>query len=271
MKSGSLLHLVWRSIQRHRTANAVTVLTTALAVGLAFSVFAVNAQARAAFIGGGGGYDAVLGARGSQLQLVLNAVFHLETSPGNIPWSLYRSLAEHPGVKRAVPLAMGDNYRGFRVVGITSAFFEDPPDDAVPFSWQPGGRVFKEGYREAVVGSFAASHSKLSVGSTFQPSHGLNEDSDHVHEEEYVVVGILQSTNTPIDKVIFIPIEGIFRMDGHVLRGSGEEYVPQAEQAIPEEHREVSAVLIDLANPQVGFSLLQQVNREGKIATLAFP
>lgn len=271
MKSGSLLHLVWRSIQRHRTANAVTVLTTALAVGLAFSVFAVNAQARAAFIGGGGGYDAVLGARGSQLQLVLNAVFHLETSPGNIPWSLYRSLVEHPGVKRAVPLAMGDNYRGFRVVGITSAFFEDPPDDAVPFSWQPGGRVFKEGYREAVVGSFAASHSQLSVGSTFHPSHGLNENSDHVHEEEYVVVGILQSTNTPIDKVIFIPIEGIFRMDGHVLRGSGEEYVPQAEQAIPEEHREVSAVLIDLANPQVGFSLLQQVNKEGKVATLAFP
>ena len=140
-----------------------------------------------------------------------------------------------------------------------------------PTYWQPGGRGFQEAYREAVVGSFAADHAGLSVGSTFQPSHGLNEDSDHVHKEEYVVVGILEPTNTPIDKVIFIPIEGIFRMDGHVLRGGGEEYVPAAGQSIPEEHREVSAVLVDLANPQLGFSLLQQVNREGKVATLAFP
>ena len=271
MKSGSLLHLVWRSIRRHRLANAVTIFTTALAVGLAFSVFAINAQARAAFVGGGGGYDAVLGARGSQLQLVLNAVFHLETSPGNIPWTLYRSIAEHPGVVRAVPLAMGDNYHGFRVVGTSQQFFEDPPEDSTTFVWQPGGRGFQEAYREAVVGSFAADQTGLRVGSTFQPSHGLSEDSDHVHQEEYVVVGILEPTNTPLDKVIFIPIEGIFRMDGHVLRGSGQEYVPAACQSIPEEHREVSAVLVDLANPQVGFSLLQQVNREGKVATLAFP
>ena len=85
MRSGSLLHLAWRSLNRHKLSNAVTILTASLAVGLAFAVFAINAQARAAFVNGGSGYDAVLGARGSQLQLVLNTVFHLETSPGNIP------------------------------------------------------------------------------------------------------------------------------------------------------------------------------------------
>ena len=271
MRSGSLLHLAWRSLNRHKLSNAVTILTASLAVGLAFAVFAINAQARAAFVNGGSGYDAVLGARGSQLQLVLNTVFHLETSPGNIPWTLYEAVSERSGVKRAVPFAVGDNYRGFRLAGTTAGYFDDPPEDAPPWKLEPGGRFFDVVRREAVVGSFAARKTGLKVGSTFNPYHGLIYDESKRHQEEYVVVGILEPTNTPVDRVIFIPIEGIFRMEGHVLRGTGEKYVPKSGQSIPEEHREVSAVLLDLSNPQMGFSLEQQVNKQGKVATLAFP
>lgn len=271
MKSGSLLHLALRSLARHRVANAVTILTASLAVGLSFAVFAINAQAKSAFVRGGSGYDAVLGARGSQLQLVLNTVFHLETSPGNIPWSLYEAVSQRPGVRRAVPIAVGDNYRGFRLVGITLDYFSDPPEDAPSWKFEPGGRNFDESRREAVVGSFAARQSGLELGSTFSPYHGLVFDESAQHSEEYVVVGVLEPTNTPVDRVIFIPIEGIYRMGGHVLRGTGEDYTAQAGEAIPTEHREVSAVLLELANPQMGFSLERQVNKQGKVATLAFP
>lgn len=271
MRSGTLLHLAWRSLRQYRLANTITVLTTALAVGLAFAVFAINAQAKAAFVGGGSGYDAVLGARGSQLQLVLNSVFHLETSPGNIPWSLYAAAKERAGVERAVPMAVGDNYRGFRVVGISLEYFTDPPKDSPPWKLGAGGRFFDPELREAVVGSFAARKTGLAVGSKFNPYHGLKFDEKMRHQEEYVVVGVLEPTNTPVDRVFFIPIEGIFRMEGHVLRGGGEEFVPQAGQGIPEEHREVSAVLLDLSNPRAGFVLEQQINRQGKVATLAYP
>lgn len=271
MRSGSLLHLALRSLARHRMANAVTVLTASLAVGLSFAVFAINAQARQAFVTGGSGYDAVLGARGSQLQLVLNTVFHLETSPGNIPWSLYKAVSTTAGVRRAVPIALGDNYRGFRLVGTTPEYFIDPPKDAPPWKLVAGGRFFDQSRREAVVGSFAAQQTGLRVGASFSPYHGLLFDESAQHAEEYVVVGVLEPTNTPTDRVVFIPIEGIFRMGGHVLRGSGEEYTPQVGEAIPVEHREVSAVLLDLANPQLGFSLEQRINKQGKVATLAFP
>ena len=269
MKTGSLLHLAWRSLGQHRVANAITVMTVALAVGLAFAVFAINAQARAAFVGAGGGYDAVLGARGSQLQLVLNSVFHLETSPGNIPYSLYKTAAGRAGVERAVPMAMGDNYRGFRVVGTSLEYFTDPPEDSA--GWGVQGRFFETELREAVIGSQVARQTGLTVGSTFNPYHGLKFDESMRHNEEYLVVGVLEPTNTPNDRVLFIPIEGVYRMEGHVLRGSGDEFVPEAGQAIPEEHREVSAVLLDLSNPRVGFTLEQQVNRQGKLATLAYP
>jgi putative ABC transport system permease protein len=84
-------------------------------------------------------------------------------------------------------------------------------------------------------------------------------------------VGVLEPTNSPSDRVIWIPIEGIFRMGGHVLRGTGEEYVAAAGEEIPDEHKEVSAVMLKFKTPQAGFALDQSINKQGKVATLAWP
>ena len=170
-----------------------------------------------------------------------------------------------------MPIAVGDNFRGFRLVGTTLGYFSDPPTDAPPWKLAGEGRFYDPARREAVIGSFVAEQTGLTLGSTFRPYHGLLYDESAQHQEQYVVVGILEPTNTPADRVLFIPIEGIYRMSGHILRGDGEDYVAQAGEAIPSEHREVSAVLLDLSSPQLGFSLEQHVNRQGKIATLAFP
>ncbi|MCA9414284.1 MAG: hypothetical protein KC944_23935, partial [Candidatus Omnitrophica bacterium] len=80
--------MVRRSLRQHALSTAITMFSIALASGLVMSVFSINDQTRAAFTGGEVGFDAVLGARGSQLQLVLNTVYHLETSPGNIPYEM---------------------------------------------------------------------------------------------------------------------------------------------------------------------------------------
>jgi len=50
-------------------------------------------------------------------------VFHLETSPGNIPWSLYQDIKNDHRVELAIPYATGDNYLGFRIVGTTTEIF----------------------------------------------------------------------------------------------------------------------------------------------------
>jgi len=87
-----LFLIVRRSLRQHGLSTAVTAAAVALASGLVMSVFSINRQTYDAFTGGNAGFDAALGARGSQLQLVLNTVFHLETSPGNIPWRLYQTI-----------------------------------------------------------------------------------------------------------------------------------------------------------------------------------
>jgi putative ABC transport system permease protein len=265
--------IICKSMRQHLFSTTVTLLSVALAAGLVMAVFAIQRQARNAFTGGELGFDAVVGARGSQLQLVLNTVFHLETSPGNIPWSLYTELRDNtPGVKLAIPYATGDNYYGFRIVGTTKHIFTDFEfQEGKSFAVQEGGRYFDESYREAVIGSFVAQQTGLKVGDTINPYHGLYFDESARHPEEYVVVGIMEPTNSPSDRVIWIPIEGIFRMEGHVLRGTGEEFAAQAGQAIPDDHKEVSAVMLKLAGPMVGWRLDQQINRQGKVATIAFP
>ncbi len=264
--------LVRRSLREHLFSSCITIASVGLATGLVLAVFAIQEQSLRAFAGGPLGFDAVLGARGSQLQLVLNAVFHLETSPGNIPWTLYEAIERNPQVERAIPYAVGDNYQGFRIVGTVPALFDAKDDDGrPPLRVAPGGRLFDSDRSEAVIGDQVARATGLGLGDRFHPYHGLVFDEDARHAEEYVVAGVLESSNTPADRVIWIPIDGIYRMAGHVLKGSGEVYEAGAQAEIPDEHKEVSAVMLKLSAPQAGFMLDQMINKQGKIATLAWP
>ena len=263
--------LVRRSLALHKLSTAVTVLAAALACGLVMSVFAIANQTRAAFTNADVGYDAVLGARGSDLQLVLNTVYHLETSPGNIPFTLYQTVRKDPRVSLAIPYAVGDNYHGFRLVGTSEELFTRfEYREGRKFEFASGG-AFNGMNREAVVGSFAAARTGLAVGDTFNPYHGLDYDPGAKHTEVFVVTGVLEATNTPNDRVIWIPLEGIWRMRGHVMRGAGEEYQAKPRVPIPDKHKEISAVMIKLRSAIGGMQLSQDINRAGKQATLAWP
>ena len=260
-----------KSLRQHALSSSVTVGSAALASGLVMSVFALSAQSREAFSGGETGFDAVLGAKGSELQLVMNTVFHLDTSPGNIPWSLYQAAKSDRRVEAALPYAVGDNYKGFRIVGTTEdVFTEFQPREGERLEFEAGGRAFDPGYREAVIGSVVAQRTGLRVGSGFLATHGVTGGSDTVHPGEYVVVGVLEPTNTPTDRVIWIPIEGIFRMDGHKLTGAGEVYEAQPGEEIPDEHKEISAVMIRTKGSGAGRMLEFEINK-GDQATLAWP
>ena len=267
-----LFMIVRRSLRQHALSTSVTVLSVALAIGLTMAVFSVSAQTRKAFTGGPVGFDAVLGARGSQLQLVMNTVFHLETSPGNIPWSLYESVRNDPTVELAIPYAVGDNYRGFRIVGTTQEMFtkfEYQKDRG--FQIQPPGRVFETLSQEAVIGSRVAEKTGLTYGSKFNAFHGVVYDERQKHDQEFTVVGVLEPTNSPSDKVIWIPVEGVYLMDGHVLRKGNQIYKPKRTERIPAEFKELSAVMIKFKNPALGWPMSQTVNNQGKVATLAWP
>ena len=264
--------IAMRSLKQHKLSTSVTILSAALAAGLVMSVFSIAAQSTRAFQGGALGFDAVLGARGSATQLVLNSVFHLDTSPGNLPYTYYREIASNPNVAAAYPYVVGDNYRGFRIVGTTPELLTDHKVQGEKVFRLPGsGEVFDPQKRQAVIGSVVAMETGLTRGKTFHPTHTLDEHIGHEHDEDYVVTGVLAPTNSPVDRVIFVPIEGMYRLEGHFLRGAGETYVPQPGVPIPDEHKEVSAVMVKLQASELGLSMSRQYNNDGKEATFAWP
>src|SRR5258706_10463526 len=116
--------IVRKSLRQHALSTWITACSIALAGGLLMSVWMVKAQSQQTFTQVTGGFDAVLGARGSELQLVLNSIFHLEASPGNIEWQDYLDVKKDPSVALAAPIAVGDNYHGYRLVGTLPELFE---------------------------------------------------------------------------------------------------------------------------------------------------
>ncbi len=252
----NIWRIVFKSLRQHLLSTLITAFSIALAGGLLISVWVVKSQAQKTFTQIDGGFDAVLGARSSQLQLVLNSIFHLESSPGNIEWQDFLDIKNDPNVALAVPISVGDNYRGYRLVGTTPEMFSK--NEFVPgrkYQINGEGNFFEPGYQEAVVGSFAAEQLKLKPGDTFHPSHGINFDEHQEHDEDYTVVGILKPSNTPADRIIWIPLEGLQNMSGHAEEASTQ----------------VSAVLVKFKSPIAGKLLQMKYNQKDSRLTLAWP
>jgi len=250
--------IVYKSLRQHLVSTLVSAIAIALAGGLLIAVWVMRQESNRAFTSVTGGFDAVLGARSSKLQLVLNAIFHLEESPGNISPADVDQIRSNPNVALALPIAVGDNYQGFRLVGTTSELFDRVESSAGrPYRLAAGGRPFTLGAKEAVAGSFAARQLGLKVGDTFHPFHGLLYDEKKQHAETYVVTGIFEPTGSPADRVIWIPLEGLQRMSGHDARAASD----------------VSAVLVKLKqeNPMGGFQMDMLYNKRGNKLTFAWP
>jgi putative ABC transport system permease protein len=123
------------------------------------------------------------------------------------------------------------------------------------FTVLPGGKLFAPDAKEAVAGSFAAARLGLKVGDRFRPFHGLAYNPKEQHADEFVVTAILAPTNTPADRVIWIPLRGLQTMSGHDPKFAGD----------------FSAVLLQFRSPMAGLTLDTMINKQGDRMTLAYP
>jgi len=151
------------------------------------------------------GIDVVVGAKGSPLQLILSSVFHLDVPTGNMPLTEARALAQNRAVAQAIPLALGDNYRGYRIVGSTHNYLQHY--EANLFA----GRLWDAPF-QVVLGAEAARETGLQLGDEILSSHGLTTGSaSHDHETSPLhVVGILEATGRVIDRVIVTGVETVW-------------------------------------------------------------
>lgn len=145
----TLGRIIWNNARQRPLSTVLTSLSVALGTALIVAIVIIRMVSEERFRLGYSAYDLIIGAKGSPLQLTLNVVYNLDTSPGNIPWSLYERLRKDPRVQVAAPYSVGDNYQGFRLVGTTDTFLKEfEPQPGQPYEFQTG-RVFQ--YNEKAV------------------------------------------------------------------------------------------------------------------------
>ncbi len=229
------LTVIYRNLRQRWLSTCLTALSIGLGVALVTAITALRQQAQANFDNVAASYELVVGAKGSPLQLVLNTVFHLDVPVGNLPYDYYRKLKADDRVAYAVPLALGDNYRGFRLVGTEPEYFNLVRlKDGQPVAVVQG-RPFAADY-EAVIGSVVARETGLAPGQTFVARHGV-EDTAAAEEHEdapFTVVGILRETGTPLDRVIFISLGSVDEIHRESRDKGGKSLLEQLE-ALPAE------------------------------------
>lgn len=229
--------LVLKQMRQRSLSTWLTLLSVMLGVALAISIMIFLREGEKLFGQTDYGYDLVVGTKSSGLQLVLNTVYHLDKSPGNIPYSTYLELSRprHPLVRAAWPIALGDEYvhpatgKGYRIIAslphIFPITFQNEPIDATRvFQYRldktfefARGRPFHPEKFEAVIGSEVARETGMTIGSTFQPQHGAGgaaRDMDE-HEEKFTVVGILKPTRTAKDRIIITPLTSFYAIGEH--------------------------------------------------------
>ena len=151
------------------------------------------------------GIDAVVGAKGSPLQLILSSVFHIDVPTGNIPLLEARLLAQNRAVAKVIPLALGDNYRGYRIVGSTPNYIQHYQAEL------SSGRLWQESL-EVVLGAQVATETGLGLGDEIVSTHGLTaETASHDHGARPLrIVGVLQKTDRVIDQLIVTGVETVW-------------------------------------------------------------
>lgn len=195
------------------------------------------------------GIDMVVGAKGSPLQLVLSAVLHADIPTGNIPLEEAENLQKNPLIKQAIPVALGDNLNGYRIVGTT-------PDYITHYNGQlAGGRLFTTKPLEAVLGANVATSQHLQVGNKFVGAHGLTPGGEQHTFAPYTVTGILKPTGTIMDRLVLTPVESVW----YVHENDDDEPVESRPSPL---HREVTALLVTYASPLAVASLPRMINRQ---------
>ena len=218
----NLLKLSWSYLKAKPFATLLSTILVALGVSLTSILFLLNDQFQDRLDRNIEGIDLVVGAKGSPLQMILSSVYHIDAPTGNIPLKESFVVTKNPYVEKAIPLALGDSYNGFRIVGTDSQYVNH------------FGGIIAQGKRvekdlEVVVGDRAARQLGLKLGDTFFGSHGLVQDGGHVHETyAYEVVGILEPTNLVLDQLIVTTVATVWRM--HENHGHGEEGQEQEEE-----------------------------------------
>jgi len=240
----NILSLSLSNLRFRALTSFFNVIVLALGIATIVTLLHVSQQLEERFDRDLKGIDLVVGAKGSPIQLILSSVFHLDVPNGNIPLSEAEKFEHNMLVKFAIPVALGDSYHSFRIVGTT-------PDYPKHYDAALAQGAYWTKIMEATLGSDVARSSGLKVGGTFTGSHGLTEGGEEHSQFPYKVVGILAPTGTVVDRLIFTDVGSVWNVHEH--HHEDEHHEPGHHDDDHDEdashEREITSLLIGYKSP----------------------
>jgi putative ABC transport system permease protein len=259
----------------HRKASSIlSILLVTFGTALLLLSLNFTSQIQNRLSAGQNIFDVVVGAKGSPLQLVLSTLYHADIPTGNIPEDVAERISKNKQIKTAIPISLGDNYFGFRIVGTVPAWVTSKKLELAE------GQLWDHDF-EAVIGSEVAKERGLTIGSQFAGAHGLSGMS-HIHDEfKYTVTGILRPSHTIADRLIltstnsFNIIHGLHDHDHADGHGHGHEHGHDHGHKHNHAHHhdessskesEITALLIEARSPRDAVNLVREINRETSLS-----
>lgn len=225
------IQLVWKNLSRQFGSVFLSILLTAFGISILAVLSITGETFEKQLDNNSKNIDLVVGAKGSPLQLILSSVYHIDNPTGNIPLNELEPLRQNPLVRLAVPLSLGDNFKGHRIVGTDSSFL------SIYETSVREGRIWKNNF-EVVIGDQVAKKQQLKIGDQIHSSHGLSKDGHHHDEHPFTIVGILKHNNNITDNLILTNLESVWDVHGIAHTHDHKETPLQKELREREEDRE---------------------------------
>ncbi len=258
----STIRLVWSYLKTKPLSTGLTIFLLSLGISVITILLLFSRQMEEKISATTKGIDLVVGAKGSPLQLILCNIFHVDFPTGNIKLVEAERLAKHRLVKTVIPLALGDSYQNFRIVGTNHSYADLYQAEIETGTWWNADL-------EVTVGAIAAKVSKLKVGDSFASAHGLVKDG-HAHEESlYIVKGILKPSNSIVDNLIFTNIGSVWKVheESKKLQPANLTHPSAIVPSVSEgdSTREITSLLIKFRNPLAVIQLPRFINTQTKM------
>ncbi|GAB3414114.1 ABC transporter permease [Niabella aquatica] len=254
-----MLKLAWKNLLHKPLSTLLCWILLTVSAGTIFLLIILQDRFENQFANNISGIDMVLGAKGSPLQLILSAVYHVDAPTGNISYEEAQKWMQHPFVEKAIPLAYGDSYKGYSIVGTTKDYPGKYGATIATGHWN------KNDF-EVVVGSALADKLQLKAGSSFYGMHGNDEHGEEHREKAYTVTGVLNPTGSVVDNLIIGNMESVWKIHEH--HHESEEHHETNGHHEEEEHgeahrgKELTAVLLKFRTPMGNVQLPRIINKQ---------
>ncbi len=244
----NLFILSWHYIKAKKLNTILSLLLTVFGVGTITLLMLLSKQLDDKLSKDAEGIDLVVGAKGSPIQMILCNIFQIDNPTGNIKLKDASKIMQNRMVKKAIPLALGDNYEGYRIVGTNHEY-------ANHFNAEIYNGKLWTHVMEATIGVDVAKRTGLKTGDFFASAHGLSAGDD-VHENaKYKVAGIFKPTGTVVDRLILTNIESIWEVhESHKMSGRLDTSTNN--------NKEITSILIQYKNPMAAINLPRFINSQ---------